>query len=173
MGNNKQKDVEKVKKENIFTKFINYIFKEKPWVGSIAVFFITIVANIISAISGDSISYLKLLAITLLVTLIIFICLSPVLIMHLVKGLRHIIVDEEIVEKNVNLSDNLYKLIDILQKSNERFDESINRNEKYIKSTVNHMDDFWKINNIVKKSYMISDVDEYYQHLKKGERKCG
>jgi len=149
-----------VNNENIFTIFLNYLFKEKPWVGSIAVFIITIILNAVSGTLGGNVSLLRLVIITFLVTIILFICLSPVLVMHLVKNLRHLIINDENENiKNIRESANSLKL------STEKLDISIEQNKDYFEKAINHMDNCPGIDNLVKKSHMINNVDEYYQHL--------
>jgi hypothetical protein len=168
MEQNEQKDIDKVKKENILTIFFNFIFRKKPWVGTIAVFFITIIANAIAEKSGSSISLFRLLIITFFVTLTIFVCLSPVLIIHLVKSLRRVIGDEENAEKNAKLYDDLRGAANSLKLSTEKLDESIKKNEYYLEKVIRpHFDDCPRIENLVRRSHLINDVDEYYQHLKK------
>jgi len=154
-----------ISKENIFTNFINYLFKEKPWAGSIAVFIITIIINAISANLGGNISFFKLLIITFLVTIILFVCLSPVLVMHLVKNLQHFIIDKETEEKNIKLFDIIRESANSLKLLTGKLDKLIERNKDYFDKSINHMDSCPGIDNLVRRSHMINNVDEYYQHL--------
>lgn len=179
MGCNEQKSVNQsndvtndetqktiITKNNLFTAFFNFLFKKKPWVGSIIVFLITIVANAISFYSGSNISAFSLFIITISVTIIVFLCLSPVLIMHLVKNLRRFIIDNEIEAKNIELSKELNKLTNNLLTSTEKLDKSIVQNNNYFeKIIIPHIDDCSRINNLVKKSYMIKNITDYYKHL--------
>jgi len=167
MERNEQKKMDNARKENGFTNLLNYIFRKKPWVGNIAVFLVIIVANAYSATIGGSISFFNLLCITFFVTLFVYAFLAPVLAIPYVKGLRGLVIDEDIEKKNMELSEKLCTITNNLQESTAICHESIGKNEKYFDMSIKHMGDCRKINNIVRKSYMIKNVDEYYQHLKK------
>jgi len=153
---------------NRIFEIINILFKKHRGMiitlGNLALFVISV---IVGPYSGKDIPPLLQVRTVILIALIIFACLSPVLIMSTTKCLRRFIIDEEIENNNIELSKELSELASSLKMSTEKFDEFLNRNEKYFKVTEKHMDDCRKINTIVKKSYMINDVDEYYQQLKK------
>ena len=158
----------KVSKENIFTNFLDFILKKKPWVGTIIMFVISIIVNAVSATSSSGISFFRLLSITFFVTLIIFVCLSPFLFMPLVKDLRRFIIDEDIEKKNLELSEELRGLRDNFQDLSVKFNESIGQNENYFERVISpHIDDCSKIDNLVRRSQMIKNVSDYYQHLTK------
>jgi len=137
-------------KVNIFTVFLNYIFKKNSWVGSIAIFIISIIVNAFFATSSGYISFLRLLLITFFVTLTIFICLSPVLIMHLIKSLRRFVVDEEIERRNNELSEELRDLASNLKSSTGKLNKSIEQNKDYFEKAITHMDCCPGINRLVR-----------------------
>jgi len=92
MEHNEQKGMNKVSKENKFTNLLNYIFREKPWVGNIAVFLVIIAVNAYSATVGGNISFFNLLCITFFVTLFVYAFLAPVLAIPYVKSLRGLVI---------------------------------------------------------------------------------
>jgi len=124
--------------------------------GNIALFFISI---FIGSYSGSDIPLLIRVRTVVIIALVIFACLSPVLIMHTIKCLRRFFIDETIEEKNLKLFENLSELKNSLQSIIAKFDITIDHNENYFRKVITHINDCPRVNNIVRKSYMIDTID--------------
>jgi hypothetical protein len=139
-------------------------------IGSFVLFFISIFVGVFS---GSNISVLLGVRTVIIISLVIFACLSPVLILHTIKGLRHFIVDEELEKKNRKISDELSELASSLQISIKKFDKSIDKNEHYFKDVIiPHIDECSRVDNLVRRSRMINNVDDYYQQLTKAREQA-
>jgi len=172
MEHKEQKNMNKDNRRKILTNLLNYVFKEKIWVGSIVIFIISIIVNAVSATTDSKISFPMLLFISFFVTLIVFAFLSPILIIPFVRSLRRFIIDEEVEEKNLELSKKLSELTRHLQISSGKLDKSIDQNDYYFKEVIiPHIDDCSRIDNLVRRSYMINDIDMYYQKLIEARQK--
>jgi hypothetical protein len=138
-------------------------------IGNVTLFIISI---LIGSNPSKNIPFLLQIRTIIIISLVIFICLSPVLILSTLKCLRRFIVDEEIEEKNIELSEELHKLASNLNMSTEKLEKSINQNEHYFEKVITpHIDDCSKVDNLVKKSYMINDIDMYYEKLIEARQK--
>jgi hypothetical protein len=154
---------------DIFNHFFNLHKNKIITIGNIALFFISI---FVGSFSGDGIPLLLRVRTAVIIALVVFACLSPIFIMHTVKGLRGFITDKESEDEKTKLIEKLGELSNKFETASARLDKSIGQNEDYFKVAISHIDNCPSANNIIRKSYMINDISEYYQHLTNARMKA-